>query len=114
MPACPSPATPNSSPTRTGTPRVVMMLATPGLRVALATTHLPLREVPRPHHGANRWKGAAHPARATCAARSASREPRILVAGLNPHAGEGGHLGREEIDVIDPVLAAPARRRHAT
>ncbi len=88
---------------RTGTARVVMMLAGAGLRVALATTHLPLKDVPgaitrveleatlRILHGDLASKfGIAH--------------PRILVAGLNPHAGEGGHMGREEIEVIAPVL----------
>jgi 4-hydroxythreonine-4-phosphate dehydrogenase len=87
----------------TGTPRVVMMLATPGLRVALATTHLPLRAVADAitppllrevlgilHHDLHTKFGIA--------------QPRILVCGLNPHAGEGGHLGREEIEVIEPVL----------
>ncbi len=80
-----------------------MMLATPGLRVALATTHLPLSEVPaaitresleqvirlldgelRRHFGLTR--------------------PHIAVCGLNPHAGEDGHLGREELEIITPVL----------
>jgi 4-hydroxythreonine-4-phosphate dehydrogenase len=87
----------------TGTPRVVMMLAGGGMRVALATTHLPLWEVADAitqdsltatlrilHGGLMRDFGLA--------------APRILVAGLNPHAGEGGHLGREEIEVIEPVL----------
>lgn len=82
----------------------VMMLATEGLRVALVTTHLPLREVP----------AAITPQRLdriiTILAEDLRRKfgiaaPRILVCGLNPHAGEGGHLGREEIDVIEPVLA---------
>ncbi len=95
---------------RTHTPRVVMMLAGTGarpLRVALATTHLPLKDVSaaltidslvatlriidhdlRGHFGVPR--------------------PRILVTGLNPHAGENGYLGREEIDVITPALAAVA------
>ena len=88
---------------RTGTPRVVMMLATTGLRVALATTHLPLREVADAitaplleeviriiHHDLKRYFGLHH--------------PRILISGLNPHAGEGGHLGREEIETITPAL----------
>ena len=90
---------------RTGAAQVVMMLAGGGLRVALATTHLPLREV------------AARITRDRLAAvlRVLHRElrerfrlpaPRILVLGLNPHAGEGGHLGREEIEVIEPVLAS--------
>lgn len=88
---------------RTGARKVVMMLATDGLRVALATTHLPLSAVPaaitqpllreiltilidelKQHFGLSK--------------------PRVLVAGLNPHAGEGGHMGREEIDIISPVL----------
>jgi len=83
----------------------VMMLATEGLRVALATTHLPLKEVSaaitadslsaviRVLHG-DLWR------------RFGLGEPRILVCGLNPHAGEGGHLGREEVEIIEPVLAA--------
>jgi 4-hydroxythreonine-4-phosphate dehydrogenase len=89
----------------TGTTTVVMMLAIPGLRVALATTHLPLREV-----------GAAlTPAHLTAVLRILHHDlvvrfglpdPHILVCGLNPHAGEGGHLGREEIEVIGPVLEA--------
>ncbi|MBC7413647.1 MAG: 4-hydroxythreonine-4-phosphate dehydrogenase PdxA [Herminiimonas sp.] len=103
---------------RTGTPLVVMMLAagagagsgaagdgTPPLRVALATTHLALKDVPAAitperlahvleilHYDLQRKFGIAR--------------PRILVTGLNPHAGEHGYLGREEIDVIEPVLAA--------
>ncbi|MCW3481759.1 4-hydroxythreonine-4-phosphate dehydrogenase PdxA [Neisseriaceae bacterium JH1-16] len=88
---------------RTGTAKVVMMLAGGSLRVALATTHLPLREVADAitpdsltevirilHHDLTTKFGFA--------------APRILVAGLNPHAGENGHLGREEIEVIAPVL----------
>lgn len=83
----------------------LMMLATEGLRVALATTHLPLSEVPAQitparlryllsvlHNGLQTQFGIA--------------QPHILVAGLNPHAGEDGHLGREEIDIIIPVLEA--------
>ena len=88
---------------KTQTPRVVMMLAGEGLKVALATTHLALKNVPAAltqesleqtlrilHADLNRKYGL--PA------------PRILVAGLNPHAGEGGYLGDEEIEVITPVL----------
>jgi len=80
-----------------------MMLATEELRVALVTTHLPLRDV----------SAAITPARLTQVARILNADlkkffgiarPRILVAGLNPHAGEGGHLGREEIDIIEPTL----------
>jgi 4-hydroxythreonine-4-phosphate dehydrogenase len=92
---------------RTHTPRVVMMLAGTGdkpLRVALATTHLPLKDVSAAltvdglvetltiiDHDLRRDFGLA--------------APRILVTGLNPHAGENGYLGREEIDVISPALA---------
>ena len=86
-----------------GVDRVVMMLATKTLRVALVTTHLPLRDVPDAitkqrlhqvidiliHDLKTKFKIA---------------QPRILVCGLNPHAGEDGYLGREEIDVINPVL----------
>jgi 4-hydroxythreonine-4-phosphate dehydrogenase len=92
---------------KTGTPRVVMMLAgsTEGpLRVALATTHLPSRTWPAaitPNAGSDAAHPACRPARQVRDCR-----PRILVAGLNPHAGEGGYLGREEIEVITPVLDA--------
>jgi 4-hydroxythreonine-4-phosphate dehydrogenase len=80
-----------------------MMLATPGLRVALVTTHLPLKEVP----------DAITPELLTdilnitnqsLSEQFAIESPRILVTGLNPHAGEGGHMGREEIEVIEPTL----------
>lgn len=92
---------------KTATPLVVMMLAgdTPRgpLRVALTTTHLPLKDVP----------AAITPAileqtlrilHADLRGKYGIAEPRILVAGLNPHAGEGGYLGMEEIEVITPVL----------
>lgn len=88
---------------KTGTPQVVMMLAGGGLRVALATTHLALKDVP----------AAITPTALEQTLRILHRDmgrkygieqPRILVAGLNPHAGEGGYLGHEEIDVIIPVL----------
>jgi len=85
------------------TPQVVMMLVGSGLRVALATTHLALKDVPTAitksslettirilHHDLVHKFGL--------------KNPRILVAGLNPHAGEDGYLGREEIDIINPVL----------
>jgi 4-hydroxythreonine-4-phosphate dehydrogenase len=87
----------------TNTPQVVMMLVGGGLRVALATTHLPLKEVSahltQPllervlrilHHDLKNKFGIA--------------DPRILISGLNPHAGEGGHMGHEEIGIIEPVL----------
>lgn len=91
----------------TKTNKVVMMLATEGLRVALATTHLPLARVPAAitapllHEvidvliaDLKKYFGCAR--------------PRVLVCGLNPHAGEGGYLGREEIDVIEPVMESYA------
>lgn len=89
----------------THTSKVVMMLATTGLRVALVTTHLPLREIADAitpelltevaevlHHDLKHSFGLT--------------DPHIFVTGLNPHAGEGGHLGREEIEVIEPTLDA--------
>ncbi len=88
---------------RTHAPHVVMMLVGGGMRVALATTHLALKDVAAHitrdslaqtlrvlHHDLQLYFGIA--------------QPRIAVAGLNPHAGESGHLGREEIDVIIPVI----------
>ena len=87
----------------TGTPRVVMMLATPGLRVALATTHLPLAEVPS-HITPESLEQTLRILHAALRARFGIPTPRILVAGLNPHAGEGGHMGREEIETITPCL----------
>jgi 4-hydroxythreonine-4-phosphate dehydrogenase len=78
----------------THTEQVVMMLATRGLRVALVTTHLPLKDV----------AAAITAERLARVARILHAQPRILVCGLNPHAGEGGHLGREEIEVIEPTL----------
>ena len=86
-----------------GVPRVVMMLATKTLRVALATTHLPLRAVP----------DAITPERLQqvidiliddLRSKFKIDAPKILVCGLNPHAGEDGYLGMEEIEVINPVL----------
>jgi 4-hydroxythreonine-4-phosphate dehydrogenase len=87
----------------TGAPRVVMLLATTGLRVALATTHLPLAAVSAaltPALLESVIRVLEHDLRT----RFGIAQPRISVCGLNPHAGEGGHLGREEIDVIIPVL----------
>ena len=91
----------------TGTPRVVMMLAGGGLRVALATTPLPLAAVP----AAITRETVTEVLRileSDLRKRFGIARPRILVAGLNPHAGESGHLGREEIDVIAPVVKALA------
>ena len=86
-------------------PTPVMMLVAGQLRVALATTHLPLREVPAAisRDGLEAVLRVLHRDLRRCFGIAA---PRILVCGLNPHAGEGGHLGREEIEVIGPVLDA--------
>ena len=92
---------------KTATPLVVMMLAgdTPRgpLRVALVTTHLPLKDVPAAITSdvLERTLRILH---ADLRNKYGISDPRILVAGLNPHAGEGGYLGREEIDLITPVL----------
>lgn len=87
----------------TGTPQVVMMLATHGLRVALVTTHLPLKDVASAIT-AERLLRVTRILHADLRDKFGIARPRILVCGLNPHAGEGGHLGREEIDVIEPAL----------
>ena len=92
---------------QTGTPQVVMMLVSrqaPVLRVALATTHLALKDVP----AAITRESLLNTLRilhADLIGKFGITRPRILVAGLNPHAGEGGYLGHEEIDVIIPVVA---------
>ena len=92
---------------RCGSERVVMLLAGGGMRVALATTHIALAAVP----------GAITHASLTAVLRIVDSDlrrrfgiarPRILVAGLNPHAGESGYLGREEIEVIGPAIDALA------
>ncbi|ECI4595250.1 4-hydroxythreonine-4-phosphate dehydrogenase PdxA [Salmonella enterica subsp. salamae] len=83
--------------------KVVMMLATEALRVALATTHLPLRAIADAITPALLHDVIAilhHDLRT----KFGLRDPHILVCGLNPHAGEGGHMGTEEIDTIIPVL----------
>lgn len=90
---------------RTHTPRVVMMLAGGGLRVALATTHLPLKAV-SDAIDADSLKAVLRIIDADLKKYWGLPAPRILVAGLNPHAGEGGHLGREEQDIITPALTA--------
>ncbi len=86
-----------------GVPRVVMMLATKTLRVALATTHLALRDVPdaiTPERLHQIIDILIHDLKT----KFRIEHPHILVCGLNPHAGEGGYLGMEEIEVINPVL----------
>ncbi len=92
---------------KTDTPLVVMMLAGDTargpLRVALTTTHLPLKDVPAAITPAILEK-TLRILHADLRGKYGIAEPRILVAGLNPHAGEGGYLGMEEIEVITPVL----------
>jgi 4-hydroxythreonine-4-phosphate dehydrogenase len=86
-----------------GVDKPVMMLANRDLRVALVTTHLPLREVPESINSDNIAQVVRivhHDLRK----KFGIHDPRILVCGLNPHAGEDGHLGREEIDIITPCL----------
>jgi len=100
---------------KTGTPKVVMMLAgapaegQPYLRVALATTHLPLKDVPAAitRETLDQVLDILH---ADLRGKFGLKAPRILVTGLNPHAGENGYLGREEIDVIEPALEAARGR----
>ena len=88
---------------KTRTAHVVMMLAGGGLRVALATTHLPLKDVPAAvtQEALEQTLRILH---TEMGKKYGIPLPRILVAGLNPHAGEGGYLGHEEIEVITPVL----------
>lgn len=88
---------------KTGTAHVVMMLVGGGLRVALATTHLALADVPRAITRAN-LAATLRVLDQGLAEQFGIARPRILVSGLNPHSGESGHLGREEIDVIEPVI----------
>jgi 4-hydroxythreonine-4-phosphate dehydrogenase len=88
---------------RSNTADVVMMLASPAMRVALVTTHLPLRAVPDAITGA-RIERVARSLHAGLQRDFGIAAPRIAVLGLNPHAGEDGHLGREEIEIIAPCL----------
>jgi len=92
---------------KTGTPLVVMMLAgnteRGPLRVALVTTHLPLKDVPAAIT-ADVLEKTLRILDADLRQKYGLSAPRILIAGLNPHAGEGGYLGREEIEIISPVL----------
>jgi 4-hydroxythreonine-4-phosphate dehydrogenase len=81
----------------------VMMLATPGLRVALVTTHIPLSAVSQAVTH-NRLRTVIRLLHQELQAKFGIAKPHILVCGLNPHAGENGHLGREEIEVMEPVL----------
>ena len=86
-----------------GVERVVMMLAAGKVRVALVTTHLPLKDVPAAITS-ERLGSTLDILHGDLVQRFAIDEPHIAVLGLNPHAGEGGHLGREEIETITPVV----------
>ncbi|NTS77448.1 4-hydroxythreonine-4-phosphate dehydrogenase PdxA [Catenovulum sp. SM1970] len=88
---------------QSGTTDVVMMLATTGLRVALMTTHIPLAYVSKAvtHERICKITEILH---RDMQQKFGIENPKIFVCGLNPHAGEGGHLGREEIDTIEPAL----------
>ena len=88
---------------KTNTPQVVMMLATQGLRVALATTHLPLKDVAQAITK-DSLSTTLKILYTDMQEKFGITNPKILICGLNPHAGEGGHLGHEEIDTIIPVL----------
>ena len=88
---------------RAGAPKVVMMLATEELRVALATTHLPLKAV-SDAITADLLREVITILHDDLKNKFGLAEPHVLVCGLNPHAGEGGHMGTEEIDTIIPVL----------
>ncbi|WP_333795749.1 4-hydroxythreonine-4-phosphate dehydrogenase PdxA [Rheinheimera sp.] len=88
---------------QSNTPYVVMMLATEGLRVALATTHIPLAYVAKAITR-ERLQQVLRILQQDLQQKFAIAKPRIYVCGLNPHAGEDGHLGREEIDVMIPAL----------
>ena len=88
---------------RTGARHVVMMLVGGGLRVALATTHLALKDVAQ-HITGPGLERTVRVLRADLIGRFGIARPRILVSGLNPHSGESGYLGREEIEIITPVL----------
>ena len=80
-----------------------MLLSAKGLRVALVSTHMPLSEVPG-YLTRERVNAVIQVLHSDLQQRFAIPAPRILVCGLNPHAGEGGHLGHEERDVIEPVI----------
>ena len=88
---------------KSNTDLVVMMLATTGLRVALVTTHLPLKDI-SDAITESRLTSIINILNNELQVKYAIKKPRIYVCGLNPHAGEGGHMGREEIETIEPTL----------
>lgn len=89
---------------RCGVNKVVMMLASPRMRVALATTHLPLMDVAK-SITTDSLREVMQILIKDLQTKFGITQPHILIAGLNPHAGEDGHMGREEIDIIKPVMA---------
>jgi 4-hydroxythreonine-4-phosphate dehydrogenase len=89
----------------TSTETPVMLLTARGLRVALVSTHMPLSEVPA-YLSKERLSAVIRVLHEDLQHKFDVRKPRILVCGLNPHAGEGGHLGNEERDIIEPVIKA--------
>lgn len=93
------------------TPLVVMMLATQGLRVALVTTHLPLSQVPNAIT-AERLSEIIRILEQDLRVKFGIEHPTIYVCGLNPHAGEDGVLGREELDIIQPALDQLRQTQH--
>jgi 4-hydroxythreonine-4-phosphate dehydrogenase len=93
----------------TGTPDPVMMLVADDLRVALASTHLPLSAVPA-YITAERLTTVLEVLHHDLQSRFGIENPEIIVCGLNPHAGEGGHLGHEDAAVIAPVIEALSQR----
>ena len=90
---------------KSGCDKVVMMLANDAMKVALVTTHLPLKDVPAAITKAN-VQQTVQIVLDDLRSKFGLTQPKVLVCGLNPHAGEGGYLGREEIDIINPVLDA--------
>jgi 4-hydroxythreonine-4-phosphate dehydrogenase len=92
-----------------GVDKPIMMLASDSLRVALATTHLPLRDVADAIDG-QELEYIISVLHSDLQSRFGLREPHIKVCGLNPHAGENGYLGREEIDIISPAIEAMRAR----
>ena len=93
----------------TATTLPVMLLVAGDLRVALASTHLPLREVPD-YITAERLEGVLRVLHADLRAKFGIEQPEIVVCGLNPHAGEGGHLGSEDEAIIAPVIRSLSRQ----
>ncbi len=90
---------------RTAAPLPVMLLASSGLRVALVTTHLPLREVPDAITG-ELISQVCRIVHQDFQSKYGLMQPKMLICGLNPHAGEGGHMGMEEIEIIEPAINA--------